>query len=94
MLINDPAEFARALSFGPYAWPGGDDIAYRVSDGACFCHACASAEATLITDSIVCHSSDGWRVVAVESTDGWECGDKCAHCGKHLGPELDGGEDA
>jgi hypothetical protein len=89
MRINTVADFRRAVRFGPYTFPGMYDIAFITSDGAALCHACATSERRSIIDSIATKCADGWQVVAVQSTDSWECGAPCDHCGKDIGPEME-----
>ncbi len=81
--INTPADFARTLNAGPYAWPGGYPLYFITSDGAALSFESAKEEAKQICASIRDNSRDGWQVVSCEIN--WENADLfCDHSGKRI----------
>ena len=76
MSKNVVADFIRS----PYAWPGGYPLFAVTSDGASLCHKCCKDNYRQIRESMRDHSSDGWRVDAVDVN--WEDADMlCDDCG-------------
>lgn len=84
MNITTPADFARALNSGPYAWPGGYPIYFITEDGAALSYESAKREAKLICQAI--RDDDkrgGWRVCAADIN--WEDAELfCDHSGKRI----------
>ncbi len=89
MRIHTVSDFRRAVRFGPYTFPGLYDIAFITSDGAALCHGCVTDNRRNIADSIATNCNDGWQVIGAESTNMWDEGSPCDHCGCHLGPESE-----
>ena len=80
MLISSVSDFRRAIRFGPFAWPGMNDIYAITSDGGTLCHKCMSSERRAIVDSIATKCDDGWRVVALDATCNTDSEVRCDHC--------------
>lgn len=84
MNINTPADLARALNQGPYAWPGGYPLFFITSDGAALSFDSAKSEAKLICQAIRDNDTRcGWHVCAVDVN--WEDPALyCDHSGKRI----------
>lgn len=82
--IHNGKELRATLRSGPYAWPGGYEMALHTSDGEALCWQCARAELRNILWSIRHEVNDGWRVVACDIEHE---GTNCDHCGRRIGPE-------
>lgn len=63
-----------------FAWPGGYAFYGVTSDGACLCCECMRSEYRSIAYARRHQLSDGWRVVAVDTTDWCEERTVCDHC--------------
>lgn len=71
MKIKTVFDFNKALSIGPYAWPGGYPFYFVCSDGESIAFKVAEKEASLIRDSVISQDdTGGWLVVAMEIN--WE----------------------
>ena len=74
-------------AFPAYAWPGGYDIAYVTSDGACLCATCMNNPANPVHFRDEDDCSDGWLVVDVDCAANWDEPMTCDHCNATLGGE-------
>jgi hypothetical protein len=70
MLINSVSDFRKAIHHGPYAWPGAYPYYFITSDGAALSFKAAKQERRNILEAIHTHTSNGWRIVAIEIN--WE----------------------
>ena len=83
MNIKTPADFARALNSGPYAWPGGYPLFFITSDGEALSFEAAKKNGKLICQAIREKLRDGWRVEAADIN--WEDPELfCADSGKRI----------
>lgn len=80
-LIKSVADLKANLREGEYCWPGGYELFFVTSDGGVLCFDCAKNEFRNILWSIVNGAGDGWRVVAVGSTNMCEDTEACDQCG-------------
>lgn len=82
--IDDTAQLRATIRAGKYAWPGGYEVFFVTSDGACLCMDCATREYRQIANAVRNRLRDGWRVEGTSSTD-W-CDDRtdCDHCGRTI----------
>lgn len=78
--INTTQDFRRAITSGPYAWPGGYDIFFTTTDGGALCYSCAEKERRLILDSIAHRYHDGWTVDGYDCTANYDQPLLCDHC--------------
>lgn len=82
--IESGAQFRACLRAGPYAWPGGYQLAFVTSDGALLCFGCARSELFNITDAMRSRSGNGWRVVGLTGAHAADESACCDHCSKIL----------
>ncbi len=81
--IDTPAQFARTLNAGPFAWPGGYPLYFITSDGEALSFDAAKANARQVCAAIRERSRDGWRVLGCAVN--WEDADLvCADTGKPI----------
>jgi hypothetical protein len=81
----------RAAVRQAYAWPGGYDLIFVTSDGACLCTKCVRKNYRLVSDSRRKEINDGWRVIAVDASCNSDEETLCDNCGAVLieGPYYD-----
>lgn len=82
--IETGADLRATLRAGAYTFPGGYEVLYLTSDGACLCSNCVRAELSNVIDSIRSNCGDGWRVVAVYTTAECDEPETCAHCNREV----------
>lgn len=83
MPINSVADFIRALSDGPYAWPGGYPKYFTCDDGEALSFKAAEGMVREISEAIENRDHSGWRVVGVDIN--WEDVDLfCVHTGERI----------
>lgn len=61
--IRTSLEFKQALRCGPYAFPGGYEAVFIMSDGALLCHKCTLRHAADCIASLRGNVDDGWRPI-------------------------------
>jgi hypothetical protein len=83
--ITTGAELRACLRAGAYAWPGGYALYFVTSDGAALSFAAVRSELHQVTYAIRHKLNDGWRVVALAST---ECDEELAYC-DHTGERIE-----
>lgn len=81
MRIKTVFDFNKALSLGPYAWPGGYPYYFITIDDEALSFDAAVENADLIRDAIINNEAfSGWRVVGMVVN--WEDNELyCAHSG-------------
>jgi len=82
--VKTGQDLRACLRAGPYCFPGGYEILFLCSDGACLCSKCVREELPNVTDSIRNNLSDGWRVVAVYTMAECDESQICAHCNREV----------
>ena len=74
-----------------YAWPGGYEIAFIMSDGEMLCMDCAKKEfrglLRALRDPADAHS--GWRVAGFITSDWMEGEEICCHCNGPINKQED-----
>jgi len=60
------SDFRRDMRLGQYAWPGGYQRYFIMSDGDCMSFEAARQNVRLILDAIHNHDGSGWRIVATD----------------------------
>lgn len=74
----------RAAIRAGYAWPGGYELVFMMSDGECLCMDCARENYRQISASTRTGARDGWRVVSTITAEEIEDFTPCANCGRDL----------
>lgn len=85
MIIKNVFDFNKALSIGPYAWPGGYPFYFVCADGEALSFEAAKENAGLIRDAIIANENSWlcWKVYAMEIN--WENEDLyCMHTNKKI----------
>lgn len=84
MNIRHVFDFNKALSDGPYAWPGGYPRYFITSDCEAMSFKTAQENAGLIRDAIITNDKhSGWKVIAVDIN--WENPDLyCSHSNERI----------
>jgi len=85
--ISTGAEVASTLRAGPYAWPGGYEIAFLADDGGTLCFDCTRKEFHNVAHSMLHGIKDGWHLAATFLVDEFEEPLFCDHCGRHMNEE-------
>jgi hypothetical protein len=80
--IDTVADFKATLRAGPYAWPGGYQMAFFTFDAEKLCFDCARKEARQIIHAIQHELMDQWTVIGSEVI--YEGRDPCSHCNKPI----------
>lgn len=66
MRIKTVFDFNKALSQGPYAWPGGYPCYFICSDGEAMSFDVVVENADLIRDAIINTDNSGWKVIGID----------------------------
>jgi len=82
--LDSGSDIAKYVARERYAWPGGYELYAITDDGGCLCHDCCRTEFELILWSVKNDCSDGWKVVAMQSTAMDEGLVQCDHCNKGI----------
>lgn len=77
------SDFRRDMRLGEFAWPGGYQRYFIMSDGEALSFEAARENRRTIIESIAREINDGWRVVGAEIN--WEDPELyCAHTGERI----------
>lgn len=92
--ITRGSELCATLRAGPFAWPGGYQLALLLSDGEALCFDCARTELRQIVNAIRTRDNSGWRVVGLINCAESDSGISCAHCDAELQAEPEPDDNA
>lgn len=82
--VSDNSIALRAAIRTKYTFPGGYELIGFTSDGACLCCYCMRENYWHIAHSKRYKISDGWRVVAIDTTANYDDLLYCENCNKTL----------
>ena len=85
MEINNTNDLHKAVSNGPYMWPGGYPLYFLADDGEALSYSAVVQNYIEVKDSVRRAINDGWRVIGMDVN--WEDPNLyCAHTGNKIEP--------
>lgn len=86
-IIKNVFDFNKAVSTGPYAWPGGYEHYFLCDDGEAMTWDAVLENQRLVRDAVINQDHSGWHVIAM--CVNWEDQDlRCAHTGALIKPQY------